>query len=84
MAQQDTALYRSDSLDSSQEVSADSAWMTTPQMARKFMLIAGLMLGDIAAMYMVLAAAVQMRQHWLPSLFPFFPERLPQNLADYV
>lgn len=84
MSQQDTALYRNNSTGSSPEVSADRAWMTTPQMARKFMLIAGLILGDIAAMYMVLAVAVQMRQHWLPSLFPFFPERLPQNLADYV
>ena len=59
------------------------AWLTMPQMLRKFVVIIALTALDIFSMAVVMAASIQVRLRLLPLIYPHFPDSLPAHLADY-
>ena len=59
------------------------AWATMPQILRKCAAIIALTAVDLLSMVLVLAASIQIRLGLLPLIYPYFPDKLPENLTDY-
>lgn len=59
------------------------AWLTLPQMLRKAAVILGLITIDLFSMAVVIASSIEIRLELLPLIYPYFPDRLPEHLAQY-